>query len=159
MDVIATAENKTFQRMWCDFKRPRLSGEACLNSHVTVVACSSASLACSHSWPEWSRVRGCGLFTAWLPDRRVSESAWTTDRSFCQTRFDLFELCEVLGEQVDVEGADVATEVEFPVLTAEAFLTIFLLLICIILRLGVQAELPDYIHQLVSCILEYSDCF
>lgn len=21
---------------------------------------------------------GCGLFTAWLPDRRVSESAWTT---------------------------------------------------------------------------------
>lgn len=24
---------------------------------------------------------GCGLFTAWLPDRAVSESAWTTDRS------------------------------------------------------------------------------
>lgn len=22
--------------------------------------------------------RGCGLFTAWLPDRRISESAWTT---------------------------------------------------------------------------------
>lgn len=42
---------------------------------------------------------GCGLFIAWLPDGRVSESLLTTDRSFCQmiqTYFDLSELREVL---------------------------------------------------------------
>lgn len=42
---------------------------------------------------------GCGLFTAWLPDRRVSESAWTTDGSYCQmlqTHFDLSMQHEVL---------------------------------------------------------------